>query len=111
MRENTTIGMMVIITVMRPVLCCSGREQPAVDVVWVEWDRQASSSHDHSSTHCWPRAHACICVCVCVSGCVLVYVSSPMTCSLKRKPGVGREWDKPEATRLDSESAAGAPLR
>ena len=35
-KENMIIGMAVIITIMRPVLCCSGREQTMVEVVWVE---------------------------------------------------------------------------
>lgn len=65
------------------------------------------TTHPHIAGH----VHMHVSVCVCVSVCVLVYVSSPMTCSLKRKPGVGRGWDKPEATRLDSDSGAGAPLR
>ena len=33
--ENMIIGMMLIITIMRPVLSCSGREQTMVEVVWV----------------------------------------------------------------------------
>ena len=36
LKENMIIGMMVIITIMRPVLCCSGREQTMVEVVWVK---------------------------------------------------------------------------
>lgn len=83
-----------------PFLWPCGREQPAVEVVFVEWDREGSPLQEHAPACRWPQ---CMCV--------FVYVSSSVTSALGGELGLIWERDKPQAISLDVDSGAGFPWK
>lgn len=84
---------------MKSILCLSGRERSAVDVVCFEWGGGGgSSSPEHTPLPCCPQ---CTCVYVCVP--------LSMPCALKSELRARR--NKPETAGLDLDSGMTFPLR